>query len=67
MNESSNNTNSANFGYKKVTEKEKTTLVNNLFTDVTENYDLMNDLMSFGLHRFLEEVFFIMLKYKKGR
>lgn len=66
MNESSNNTNSANFGYKKVTEKEKTTLVNNLFTDVTENYDLMNDLMSFGLHRFWKKYFLLCSNIKKG-
>ena len=39
------------FGFKKVTETEKVSLVDNVFTSVTKNYDLMNDLMSFGLHR----------------
>ena len=52
MSESNNNKTSASFGYKKVTEIEKTSLVDNVFTSVTERYDLMNDLMSFGLHRF---------------
>lgn len=39
------------FGYKKVTAKEKTHLVAEVFDSVANNYDLMNDLMSFGQHR----------------
>lgn len=66
MKEPSNSTKNANFGYKTVTEKEKTSLVNNLFTDVTENYDLMNDLMSFGLHRFWKKYFLLCSNIKKG-
>ena len=41
----SNNKNNANFGRKKVTEKEKVTLVNNVFTSVTKRYDLMNNCL----------------------
>jgi len=41
----------SNFGYSKVTPKEKTKLVQKVFSDVAFNYDLMNDLMSFGAHR----------------
>jgi len=32
--------------------QEKTKLVNSVFDKVYKNYDLMNDLMSFGIHRF---------------
>ncbi|WCJ42245.1 2-methoxy-6-polyprenyl-1 4-benzoquinol methylase mitochondrial [Euphorbia peplus] len=39
------------FGFKEVREEEKSQMVNNVFTNVASNYDLMNDLMSGGLHR----------------
>ena len=31
--------------------------VNNVFNSVYENYDFMNDIMSFGAHRFWKEEF----------
>ena len=31
--------------------QEKTKLVNSVFNRVHKNYDLMNDIMSFGVHR----------------
>jgi len=34
-----------------VPEKDKSGLVNNVFANVASSYDLMNDLMSGGLHR----------------
>ena len=40
-----------NFGYTKVNAKEKTKLVQNVFSNVSDKYDLMNDIMSFGTHR----------------
>lgn len=40
-----------NFGYKEVVPEEKTRLVRNVFTSVATDYDLMNDVMSFGIHR----------------
>ena len=40
-----------NFGKRKVSPSLKTSLVQEVFTDVAKNYDLMNDLMSFGAHR----------------
>lgn len=43
--------NQAYFGYRSVSESEKTHLVGEVFSSVAERYDLMNDLMSFGLHR----------------
>jgi demethylmenaquinone methyltransferase/2-methoxy-6-polyprenyl-1,4-benzoquinol methylase len=39
------------FGYRQVPEDERQTLVNRVFATVAERYDLMNDLMSGGLHR----------------
>lgn len=38
-------------GFKEVPEEEKSKLVGNVFSSVASNYDLMNDLMSGGLHR----------------
>ncbi len=40
-----------NFGFLKVSKKIKDEMISNLFTSVSEKYDLMNDVMSFGLHR----------------
>ena len=40
-----------NFGKRKVSTKLKTKLVQDVFTNVASNYDLMNDIMSFGSHR----------------
>lgn len=39
------------FGYESVTAKEKTNKVKTVFDNVASKYDLMNDLMSFGIHR----------------
>ena len=47
----------SNFGYSKVTPKEKTKLVQKVFSDVANNYDLMNDVMSFGAHRLWKKLF----------
>ena len=39
------------FGFEEVSPQEKTTRVGEVFTSVAGKYDLMNDLMSFGVHR----------------
>ena len=39
------------FGYRDVAVDEKQKLVGRVFTSVAAKYDLMNDLMSFGVHR----------------
>lgn len=39
------------FGYRRVAEDEKAGLVRGVFDSVAERYDLMNDLMSGGIHR----------------
>jgi demethylmenaquinone methyltransferase/2-methoxy-6-polyprenyl-1,4-benzoquinol methylase len=40
------------FGYQRVEEKAKAARIAGVFSGVAARYDLMNDLMSFGLHRF---------------
>ena len=47
----------SNFGYIKTTPKEKTKLVQKVFSDVALNYDFMNDVMSFGAHRLWKRIF----------
>jgi len=39
------------FGYREVSPEEKTQLVDRVFSSVAKRYDLMNDLMSLGIHR----------------
>ncbi len=41
----------ADFGFKQVAEEQKQSLVQGVFSSVAHKYDLMNDLMSFGMHR----------------
>ncbi len=42
---------SATFGFKRVNENERQGMVNSVFSSVAERYDVMNDLMSGGMHR----------------
>ncbi len=42
---------STHFGYKRVSVHEKAGLVGQVFDSVADHYDLMNDLMSCGVHR----------------
>ena len=39
------------FGFRQVAESEKAGLVGQVFSSVAGNYDVMNDAMSFGIHR----------------
>ena len=39
------------FGYKEVPKKDKSKLVGEVFSSVASKYDLMNDVMSLGIHR----------------
>jgi demethylmenaquinone methyltransferase/2-methoxy-6-polyprenyl-1,4-benzoquinol methylase len=39
------------FGFETVDEKEKAQRVAGVFSSVAQKYDVMNDLMSMGLHR----------------
>ena len=45
------------FGFKKVPWEEKQRRVAGVFDSVADNYDLMNDAMSFGIHRLSAAIF----------
>jgi len=45
------NDKTTHFGFQKVAESEKAGKVRSVFSSVASSYDVMNDLMSFGLHR----------------
>lgn len=58
------NPESTQFGTKDVTPEEKTTLVRGVFDSVADNYDIMNDMMSGGLHRIWKDRFVRMIRPK---
>jgi 2-methoxy-6-polyprenyl-1,4-benzoquinol methylase len=53
----STDSNTTHFGYDEVPENEKQTRVNEVFSSVADKYDLMNDVMSFGIHRIWKDYF----------
>jgi demethylmenaquinone methyltransferase / 2-methoxy-6-polyprenyl-1,4-benzoquinol methylase len=55
------------FGYRDVPHGDKQTLVDDVFTSVARRYDLMNDLMSFGLHRAWKDALVTALDPPKAR
>lgn len=55
-----------NFGKRKVYFNEKTSLVQNIFSDVAKNYDTMNDFMSFGAHRLWKSELIDILNIQKN-
>jgi len=50
------NDNTTHFGFKQVQSDEKVGLVRGVFDSVADKYDLMNDLMSLGIHRIWKRV-----------
>ena len=56
----------ASFGFREVAESERQGLVNGVFSAVAERYDLMNDLMSGGLHRLWKDDFVAELNPPRG-
>jgi len=55
-----------NFGDELVTPEEKTKRVGGVFTSVARSYDLMNDLMSGGMHRLWKDRFVAKVKPRAG-
>ncbi len=55
-----------NFGDELVTRDEKTRRVGGVFSSVASNYDLMNDLMSGGMHRLWKNRFVAKVKPRRG-
>lgn len=49
--QSNNDTETVSFGFRDVRPGEKTEMVSEVFASVAGKYDLMNDLMSLGIHR----------------
>jgi demethylmenaquinone methyltransferase/2-methoxy-6-polyprenyl-1,4-benzoquinol methylase len=54
------------FGFREVAEGERQALVNEVFSGVAERYDLMNDLMSGGLHRLWKDELIVRLNPPKS-
>jgi len=54
------------FGYERVTAREKTRRVAGVFETVAGRYDLMNDLMSLGTHRLLKRITVEMSGVREG-
>ena len=55
-----------NFGEELVSPEEKTRRVGGVFSSVARNYDLMNDLMSGGMHRRWKDRFVAKVKPRRG-
>ncbi|QOC23211.1 bifunctional demethylmenaquinone methyltransferase/2-methoxy-6-polyprenyl-1,4-benzoquinol methylase UbiE [Wenzhouxiangella sp. AB-CW3] len=54
------------FGYREVAPEEKTRLVGQVFSSVAQKYDLMNDLMSLGIHRLWKRHFVATCGIRRG-
>lgn len=57
----------SDFGFEQVTPREKTARVKQVFESVAGRYDLMNDLMSFGLHRWWKRFAVTIAAAKRGQ
>ena len=54
------------FGYQEVSPEEKTEKVNAVFDSVASKYDVMNDVMSFGMHRIWKHQFAFLANVRTG-
>ena len=54
------------FGFSQVPRRDKARLVDRVFSSVAERYDLMNDLMSFGVHRVWKRYFVATSGVRRG-
>lgn len=60
------NDKTTHFGFKTVEEEKKSSLVADVFHSVAGKYDIMNDIMSFGLHRIWKQFTFYTSEVKTG-
>lgn len=58
--------NTTHFGFKTVAAEEKARLVRGVFDSVAEHYDIMNDLMSMGIHRIWKRLAVQLSNIRKG-
>jgi demethylmenaquinone methyltransferase / 2-methoxy-6-polyprenyl-1,4-benzoquinol methylase len=56
----------SDFGYQRIPEEEKLGRVRDVFDRVAERYDLMNDLMSLGLHRWWKHFAISVARPRRG-
>lgn len=61
------NENTTHFGFKTVPEAEKAGMVHGVFTNVASKYDIMNDLMSGGMHRLWKDAMMDWLAPRPGQ
>ena len=54
------------FGEKPVEAEDKTGMVHGVFSNVADKYDIMNDLMSGGIHRLWKDRFIRMIRPRQG-
>lgn len=54
------------FGFKKIKRNKKNNMVENVFNKIAKNYDLMNDIMSLGIHRIWKNKIIYYSKIKKN-
>ncbi|NWF31903.1 bifunctional demethylmenaquinone methyltransferase/2-methoxy-6-polyprenyl-1,4-benzoquinol methylase UbiE [Stenotrophomonas sp. SAM-B] len=66
MSESPYKTGTTHFGFRDVAAKDKQKLVGEVFTSVARSYDLMNDLMSLGIHRAWKRYYVATAQVKPG-
>ena len=66
MSESPYKSGTTHFGFKDVAAKDKQKLVGEVFSSVAGTYDLMNDLMSLGIHRVWKRYFVGTAQVKRG-
>jgi demethylmenaquinone methyltransferase/2-methoxy-6-polyprenyl-1,4-benzoquinol methylase len=64
---SDNTADTTDFGYRQVPTNDKKPLVRAVFESVAPRYDLMNDLMSLGVHRVWKRIFVTALDPRPGR
>ncbi len=55
------------FGFNTVLESQKVDLVHNVFSNVASKYDIMNDVMSFGVHRLWKDALINWLNPQPGQ
>ncbi|WP_421883122.1 class I SAM-dependent methyltransferase [Pacificispira sp.] len=64
---SENSSDNASFGYRDVEAEEKPGLVRGVFSSVASRYDLMNDLMSGGIHRLWKATLIDQIRPRPGQ
>ena len=59
--------NTTHFGFREVPEEAKAEMISRVFRSVSDKYDLMNDLMSLGLHRIWKHFTVLQSSVRRGQ